>query len=144
MVHQLWWPGEILAQNKAETQCHRNVCQEIWTLPNLLQVSLCWFPINKQVQQSNPHCWLHLTHTLLPFIHRAAELRHGQWSVPEFDCDGFVKKWVIHYTAPFFGWDALRAKLEFKWVAVEKDQEELILLRVKHSLCCMSFPGCMH
>ncbi|XP_050701571.1 uncharacterized protein LOC126987957 [Eriocheir sinensis] len=49
-----------------------------------------------------------------PTFYKAAELRHGQWSVPEFDCDGFVKKWVIHYTAPFFGWDALRAKLEFK------------------------------
>lgn len=45
---------------------------------------------------------------------RAAEIHHGQWSVPEFDCTGFVKKWVVHYTAPFFGWDALRAKLEFK------------------------------
>lgn len=45
---------------------------------------------------------------------RAAELQHGQWSIPEFDCDGFVKKWVVHYTAPFFGWDALRSKLEFK------------------------------
>ena len=45
---------------------------------------------------------------------RAAELRHGQWSEPEFDCEGPVKKWVLKYSSPFFGWDSLRAKLEFK------------------------------
>ncbi|ROT73464.1 hypothetical protein C7M84_008129 [Penaeus vannamei] len=49
-----------------------------------------------------------------PTFYKAAELQHGQWSTPEFDCEGFVKKWVVHYTAPFFGWDALRSKLEFK------------------------------
>lgn len=49
-----------------------------------------------------------------PTFYKAAELQHGLWSVPEFDCNGFVKKWVIHYAAPFFGWDALRSKLEFK------------------------------
>ncbi|KAK3876401.1 hypothetical protein Pcinc_018813 [Petrolisthes cinctipes] len=49
-----------------------------------------------------------------PTFYKAAEIHHGQWSVPEFDCTGVVKKWIVHYTAPFFGWDALRAKLEFK------------------------------
>lgn len=49
-----------------------------------------------------------------PTFYKAAEISHGHWSTPEFDCTGLVKKWVVHYTAPFFGWDSLRAKLEFK------------------------------
>ncbi len=47
---------------------------------------------------------------------RAADLRHGYWTRPFFDCNGFVKKWVATYAAPFFGWDSLRTKLEFKGV----------------------------
>ena len=50
------------------------------------------------------------------FYRRAAELRHGYWTRPYFDCKGFVKKWVSTYAAPFFGWDSLRSKLEFKGV----------------------------
>ena len=50
------------------------------------------------------------------FKNRAAELRHGYWTRPYFDCNGFVKKWVSTYAAPFFGWDSLRSKLEFKGV----------------------------
>lgn len=49
-----------------------------------------------------------------PTFYKAAELHHGQWSEPEFDCSGPVKKWLVKYTAPFFGWDTLRKKLEFK------------------------------
>ncbi|XP_076032342.1 uncharacterized protein LOC143020056 [Oratosquilla oratoria] len=51
-----------------------------------------------------------------PTYYRAAELRHGQWSSPEFDCTGLVKSWIMKYSAPFFGWDSLRKKLEFKGV----------------------------
>lgn len=43
-------------------------------------------------------------------------MRHGHWTRPYFDCNGFVKKWVMTYAAPFFGWDSLRTKLEFKGV----------------------------
>ena len=48
--------------------------------------------------------------------YRAADIRHGYWTRPYFDCNGFVKKWVVTYAAPFFGWDSLRTKLEFKGV----------------------------
>ena len=41
-------------------------------------------------------------------------MEHGYWSAPEYDCSGPVKKWLVKYSAPFFGWDALRSKLEFK------------------------------
>lgn len=47
---------------------------------------------------------------------RAANLNHGHWTTPYFDCNGKVNKWVITYASPFFGWDSLKAKLEFKWV----------------------------
>lgn len=47
-------------------------------------------------------------------VHRAANLNHGYWTVPYFDCNGKVKKWLITYASPFFGWDSLKDKLEFK------------------------------
>ncbi|KAB7494640.1 putative G-protein coupled receptor [Armadillidium nasatum] len=63
-----------------------------------------------------------------PTFYRAAEMRHGEWSGPEFDCSGPVKRWLIWYTAPFFGWDSLRAKLEFKGaVRVSMDLQKLDL-----------------
>lgn len=51
-----------------------------------------------------------------PVFYRAASLKHGFWTEPKFDCDGYVKKWLITYAAPFFGWDSLKIKLEFKYV----------------------------
>ncbi|XP_034243708.1 uncharacterized protein LOC117646698 [Thrips palmi] len=51
-----------------------------------------------------------------PNHYRAANLNHGHWTPPYFDCEGKVKKWVITYAAPFFGWDSLKVKLEFKGV----------------------------
>lgn len=49
-----------------------------------------------------------------PNSYRAANINHGYWSQPQFDCDGYVKKWLITYSVPFFGWDSLKVKLEFK------------------------------
>jgi len=51
-----------------------------------------------------------------PNFYRAANLDHGHWTPPYFDCDGKVKHWVITYASPFFGWDSLKVKLEFKGV----------------------------
>ncbi|OXU20878.1 hypothetical protein TSAR_014574 [Trichomalopsis sarcophagae] len=51
-----------------------------------------------------------------PTSYRAANLNHGYWTVPYFDCNGKVKKWLITYASPFFGWDSLKYKLEFKGV----------------------------
>ncbi|KAK7868072.1 hypothetical protein R5R35_005539 [Gryllus longicercus] len=51
-----------------------------------------------------------------PVFYRAGNLDHGYWTTPYFDCDGKVPMWAITYAAPFFGWDSLKAKLEFKGV----------------------------
>ncbi|XP_063987844.1 uncharacterized protein LOC135167987 [Diachasmimorpha longicaudata] len=51
-----------------------------------------------------------------PNFYRAANLDHGHWTTPYFDCNGKVNKWVITYASPFFGWDSIKAKLEFKGV----------------------------
>ncbi|XP_012232061.1 uncharacterized protein [Linepithema humile] len=57
-----------------------------------------------------------------PNFYRAANLDHGHWTTPYFDCNGKVKKWIITYASPFFGWDSLKEKLEFKGVvAVSMD-----------------------
>ncbi|XP_053945795.1 uncharacterized protein LOC128855140 [Anastrepha ludens] len=61
-----------------------------------------------------------------PNSYRAANLKHGYWTQPQFDCDGYVKKWLVTYAAPFFGWDSLKVKLEFKGVvAVSMDMLQL-------------------
>ncbi|XP_063705468.1 uncharacterized protein LOC134834659 [Culicoides brevitarsis] len=61
-----------------------------------------------------------------PNFYHSAKLEHGHWSEPVFDCNGFVKKWLVTYSAPFFGWDSLRVKLEFKGVvAVSMDIQQL-------------------
>lgn len=51
-----------------------------------------------------------------PNFYRAGELNSGYWTTPSFDCHGYVKKWLITYAAPFFGWDSLKVNLEFKYV----------------------------
>lgn len=61
-----------------------------------------------------------------PTFYRAANLDHGQWTQPYFDCEGKVKKWLLSYAAPFFGWDSVKVKLEFKGVvAVTMDLQQL-------------------
>lgn len=49
-----------------------------------------------------------------PTYYRAAKLEHGHWSAPFYDCYGKVPMWKVRYAAPFFGWDSLKARLEFK------------------------------
>lgn len=51
-----------------------------------------------------------------PNFFRGAKLDDGLWSPPYYDCDGKVPMWKVQYSAPFFGWDSLKAKLEFKGV----------------------------
>ncbi|XP_034938319.1 uncharacterized protein [Chelonus insularis] len=61
-----------------------------------------------------------------PTSYRAANLNHGHWTTPYFDCNGKVNNWVITYASPFFGWDTLKEKLEFKGVvAVTMDLLQL-------------------
>lgn len=47
---------------------------------------------------------------------RSSDLNSGHWTAPFFDCHGFVKKWLITYAVPFFGWDKPKVNLEFKYV----------------------------
>jgi len=53
-----------------------------------------------------------------PLQYKAAELNHGFWSPPYFDCGGFHNQWIITYTSPFFGWDKIKSRLEFKGVVM--------------------------
>uniref|UniRef100_A0A6B2EIQ8 Putative g-protein coupled receptor n=1 Tax=Phlebotomus kandelakii TaxID=1109342 RepID=A0A6B2EIQ8_9DIPT len=56
----------------------------------------------------------------------AGNMDHGYWTAPQFDCSGYVKKWLVSYIAPFFGWDSIKVKLEFKGVvAVSMDMLQL-------------------
>lgn len=49
-----------------------------------------------------------------PNFYHAANIGHGHWTSPYYDCKGKVPKWVITYGVPFFGWDSIKVKLEFK------------------------------
>ncbi|XP_066993827.2 uncharacterized protein [Anabrus simplex] len=61
-----------------------------------------------------------------PNFYKAANIDHGHWTTPYFDCDGKFPMWAITYSVPFFGWDSLKVKLEFKGViAVTMDLLEL-------------------
>lgn len=61
-----------------------------------------------------------------PLQYKAAELRHGYWTSPHFDCGGFHNQWLLTYAAPFFGWDKIKSRLEFKGVvAINVKLEEL-------------------
>lgn len=42
------------------------------------------------------------------------DLESGYWTPMYFNCDGLVKRWLITYSAPFFGWDKEHINLEFK------------------------------
>lgn len=57
-----------------------------------------------------------------PEYYRAANIKQGMWTAPYYDCYGLQKMWKITYAAPFFGWDSLRNRIEFKGaVAVSMD-----------------------
>lgn len=51
-----------------------------------------------------------------PNFYKAANVDHGHWTTPYFDSNGKVPMWAITYAVPFFGWDSLKVKLEFKGV----------------------------
>lgn len=52
-----------------------------------------------------------------PLQYKVAQLEHGYWSAPFHDC-GLHNQWLISYSSPFFGWDKLKLKVEFKGVVV--------------------------
>ena len=49
-----------------------------------------------------------------PGFYRAAKLEHGMWTEPFYDCRGKYPKWLLTYAVPFFGFDRLKDRLEFK------------------------------
>ncbi|KAK8781648.1 hypothetical protein V5799_017011 [Amblyomma americanum] len=51
-----------------------------------------------------------------PLQYHAAEVEHGYWTDPYFDCGGLHGDWVMVYASPFFGWDSLHNRIEFKGV----------------------------
>ena len=53
-----------------------------------------------------------------PLEYHAAELSHGYWSSPYYDCGGFHHQWLVSYAAPFFGWDSIKSHLELKGMVV--------------------------
>ncbi|RWS10366.1 uncharacterized protein B4U79_07551 [Dinothrombium tinctorium] len=57
-----------------------------------------------------------ITNDVYPVQYKAAELNHGYWTSPYFDCGGFHNQWILTYSVPFFGFDKIKSNLEFKGV----------------------------
>ncbi|GFS15850.1 Fras1 related extracellular matrix protein [Elysia marginata] len=51
-----------------------------------------------------------------PYTYRAPQYEDGEWLRPQFKCNGRYDAWVVPYQVPFFGWDDIKARLEFKGV----------------------------
>ena len=51
-----------------------------------------------------------------PLNYKAAELDHGYWSQPYYDCHGVHHDWILKFGVPFFGWDRIHSRLEFKGI----------------------------
>lgn len=52
-----------------------------------------------------------------PLQYKVAQLEHGYWSEPFQDC-GLHNQWLISYSSPFFGWDHLKMRVEFKGIVI--------------------------
>lgn len=52
-----------------------------------------------------------------PLQYKVAQLEHGYWSSPYHDC-GLHNQWLLSYSSPFFGWDKLKLRVEFKGIVV--------------------------
>lgn len=52
-----------------------------------------------------------------PIQYKVAQLEHGYWSAPFQDC-GLHNQWLVSYSSPFFGWDKLKLRVEFKGMVI--------------------------
>ena len=89
-----------------------------------------WFKVVKERWQSNTYGLQQFTEKplirsdlrgtslkkfeLYPLYYHAAREEDGWWSAPYFDCDGFIKDWIITYSVPFFGRNTIGSAIEFK------------------------------
>lgn len=53
-------------------------------------------------------------HEDYPLTWMAPVYESGEWSDPYFDCDGYLKDWVITYRVPFFGNQGYGSPVEFR------------------------------
>lgn len=53
-----------------------------------------------------------------PLQYRSAQLEHGYWTAPFYDCNGLHNTWLISYASPFFGWDKLKLRIEFRGIVI--------------------------
>lgn len=58
-----------------------------------------------------------IRHDRYPIQYLAPQLEHGYWSAPFHDC-GLHNQWLISYASPFFGWDKLKLKVEFRGIVI--------------------------
>lgn len=109
-----------------ERPWYRSVKQR-WSKANLDELQKHYLKIKRRFNESGE---FGVKHEQYPFVYRASDLSSGHWSTPYFDCHGLVKRWLITYAVPFFGWDNLKDKLEFKYV-----YESLLFSFFVQSIC---------
>ena len=101
--------------NKVTTYTYENMNISLNIIGKIKALEKLCINCNKVSIFKIQYCFLTYILLHLPLI-RAANIDHGHWTAPYFDCDGLVKMWKITYASPFFGWDSLRQRIEFKYV----------------------------
>ncbi|ESO96905.1 hypothetical protein LOTGIDRAFT_214442 [Lottia gigantea] len=66
--------------------------------------------------RSNPEGDSRIRFEHFPLRYKAPEYKDGYWTNPRFKCDGRVDRWIVTYVIPFFGWDGVKRKIQFKGV----------------------------
>lgn len=56
-------------------------------------------------------------HEDYPLVWQAAGYEVGTWSDPYFDCEGYIKDWILSYRVPFFGNTGYGSPTEFRCVS---------------------------
>ncbi|XP_060582788.1 uncharacterized protein LOC132739151 [Ruditapes philippinarum] len=72
--------------------------------------------IDKQMIRSSPNSTSSIRFEHYPITYSAPSYEDGEWSRPEFKCDGYIDDWVSTYTVPFFGLNSDKSQIEFKGV----------------------------
>lgn len=70
--------------------------------------------IDKPMIRSSPNSTSSIRFEHYPITYKAPSYEEGEWTRPEFRCDGYINDWVSTYSVPFFGLNSIKSQIEFK------------------------------
>uniref|UniRef100_A0A6A7FUN2 G-protein coupled receptor 158 n=1 Tax=Hirondellea gigas TaxID=1518452 RepID=A0A6A7FUN2_9CRUS len=132
LIHTRWYDMEDLARINSTREAYNNKpwfreLKSRWST-NFDELEKIWVKLKLRFNGTGMYP---IRYERYPTFYKAAGITHGLWSEPEYDCSGPTKRWIVKYAAPFFGWDPLRKKLEFKGAV----QVSMDLLKIDINQC---------